>query len=161
MTFPEPVVFVAIEPKTKADAEKMKEALAGLSDEDPTFQVKRDPDTGQMVISGMGELHLEIISDRLLREFNVQANVGKPQVAYRETITMKASREYRLERTTGTKAQFAHVVLEVEPAAYGEGESFSSSVSEERLPREFQDAVGEACLQACGSGILAGYPWWM
>jgi len=158
MTFPEPVIFVAIEPKTKADAEKMVEALAGLSDEDPTFAVRKDPETGQTVISGMGELHLEIITDRLLREYGVKANVGTPQVAYRETIAGSAMRDYRLERQSGTKAQFAHVRLAVSPAELGAGESFSADVSEEILPRQYVKAVEEACLQACGSGVLAGYP---
>ena len=158
MTFPEPVIFIAIEPKTKADGEKMTEALAGLSDEDPTFVVKKDPETGQTVISGMGELHLEIITDRLLREFGVKANVGTPQVAYRETIAKAAQIDYRLERQAGTKAQFAHVKLAVTPAELGTGETFTSDVSEETLPKEYVKAVEEAVLQACSSGILAGYP---
>ncbi|MBK7703409.1 MAG: elongation factor G [bacterium] len=158
MVFPEPVIFVAIEPKTKADQDKMTEALAGLADEDPTFRVKVDAETGQMIISGMGELHLEIITDRMQREFGVRANVGKPQVAFRETITAPAEADFRLERQAGTKVQFAHVRLAVEPAAYGEGLSFSSGVPADRLPAEFQRAVQEASLQACGSGILAGHP---
>jgi elongation factor G len=158
MEFPEPVIFVAIEPKTKADADKMNEAMAGLSDEDPTFKVNKDPETGQTVISGMGELHLEIITDRMQREFGVAANVGKPQVAYRESISGPGSVNYRLERQAGTKTQFAHVDLAVEPADQGAGESFSSSVSEDVLPKAYVKAVEEACLQACGSGILAGYP---
>ena len=158
MVFPEPVIFVAIEPKTKADSDKMNEAMAGLSEEDPTFKVMKDPETGQTVISGMGELHLEIITDRMQREYGVAANVGKPQVAYRESIAGHGSVDYRLERQAGTKTQFAHVKLAVEPAAAGAGESFSSSVSVETLPGEYVKAVGEACLQACGSGILAGFP---
>jgi elongation factor G len=158
MRFPEPVVFVAIEPKTKADQEKMADALAGLADEDPTFHVKEDPETGQTIISGMGELHLEIITDRMQREFGVRANVGKPQVAYRETISREAVEDYRLERQGAGKAQFAHVKLAVEPAAYGEGHSFAADVDEEQLPAEYVAAVEQASLQACGSGILAGYP---
>ena len=158
MRFPEPVIFVAIEPKTKADQEKMADALAGLSDEDPTFHVKQDPDTGQMIISGMGELHLEIIADRMQREFGVRANVGKPQVAYRETIRRPAVRDLRWERQIGTRSQSAHVKLAVEPAEYGEGQSFSSTVPAEQIPTPYQQAVETASLQACGSGILAGYP---
>ncbi len=158
MTFPEPVIFVAIEPKTKADGDKMIESLASLSEEDPTFRVTKDPETGQTVISGMGELHLEIISDRLQREFGVQANVGKPQVAYRESIAGAGTKDFRLERQAGTKAQFAQVTLSVEPAERGAGESFESVVGAETLPGEYVKAVEEACLQACGSGILAGYP---
>jgi elongation factor G len=158
MSFPEPVIFVAIEPKTKADQVKMSEVLSGLADEDPTFQVKLDPETGQTIISGMGELHLEILTDRMQREFGVKANVGKPQVAYRETISRAAVENHRLERLGAGKAQFAHVKLAVEPAAFGEGQTFSSTVSNEQLPKEFVAAVEEASLQACGSGILAGYP---
>jgi len=158
MRFPEPVIFVAIEPKTKADQVKMGEALAGLVDEDPTFRVKEDPETGQTIISGMGELHLEIITDRMQREFGVKANVGKPQVAYRETISRAAVEDFRLERQGAGKAQFAHVKLAVEPAAYGEGQTFASVVGEDQLPREYVAAVEQASLQACGSGILAGYP---
>jgi len=158
MRFPEPVIFVAIEPKTKADQMKMAEVMDGLSDEDPTFQVKVDPETGQTIISGMGELHLEIITDRMQREFGVKANVGKPQVAYRETISQAAVEDYRLERHGGGKAQFAHVRLAVEPAAYGEGQSFASTAGEEQVPGEYVAAVEQASLQACGSGILAGYP---
>ncbi len=158
MSFPEPVIFVAIEPKTKADQVKMAEVLAGLADEDPTFQVKQDPETGQTIISGMGELHLEIITDRMLREFGVKANVGKPQVAYRETISRAATVSHRLERIGAGRAQFAHVKLAVEPAAFGEGQTFSSTVSLNLLPKEYVEAVEQASLQACGSGILAGYP---
>jgi len=158
MRFPEPVIFVAIEPKTKADQVKMAEVLTGLTDEDPTFQVKEDPETGQTIISGMGELHLEIITDRMQREFGVRANVGKPQVAYRETISRAAVEDFRLERQGGGKAQFAHVKLAVEPAEYGEGQTFASTVSEGQMPREYVAAVEQASLQACGSGILAGYP---
>ena len=157
MRFPEPVIFVAIEPKTKADQLKMTDALMGLADEDPTFRVKEDPETGQMIISGMGELHLEIITERMRREFGVKANVGKPQVAYRETISRAAVENHRLERQGAGKAQFAHVKLAVEPAAFGEGQTFSSTVSNELLPKDFVAAVEEASLQACGSGILAGY----
>ncbi|MBU1675000.1 elongation factor G [bacterium] len=158
MRFPEPVIFVAIEPKTKADQVKMAEVLTGLTDEDPTFQVKEDPETGQTIISGMGELHLEIITDRMQREFGVRANVGKPQVAYRETISRAAVEDFRMERQGGGKAQFAHVKLAVEPAEYGEGQTFASTVSEGQMPREYVAAVEQASLQACGSGILAGYP---
>ena len=158
MEFPEPVVFVAIEPKTKADQDKLQEVLAALGDEDPTFQVRQDPDTGQTIISGMGELHLEILTDRMQRDFGVRVNVGKPQVAYRETITREAERDYRFEHQTAGKTQTAHVVLRVTPAERGAGVSFRNEVSTEVIPPEMARAVETSALQACGSGILAGYP---
>ena len=158
MAFPEPVIFVAIEPKTKADQARMAEVLSDLADEDPTFRVTEDPETGQTVISGMGELHLEIITDRMQREFGVKANVGKPQVAYRETISRAGTADHKLERQGAGKAQFAQVRLAVEPAEFGEGESFTSDVDETVLPKPFIEAVERASLQACGSGILAGFP---
>ncbi len=158
MKFPEPVIFVAIEPRTKADQDKLAAALAGLSDEDPTFHVNEDPDTGQMIISGMGELHLEIICDRLRREFGVQANVGQPQVAYRESLGGRAEADYRLEHSAGGKPQFAHVRLAVRPGELGSGIAFANEVDPETLPKQFADAVEDSCRQACGAGILAGYP---
>jgi elongation factor G len=157
MTFPEPVVFVAVEPKTKADQEKTNDALASLSEEDPTFVVKVDSETGQTVISGMGELHLEIICDRLQREFGAQVNIGTPQVAYRETITTKAEEEIKLDRQFGGRAQFAHLVLNVKPGKLGEGISCKNSVSTEKIPKLFAKAAEEACLQSCISGALGGY----
>ena len=157
MIFPEPVVFVAVEPKTKADQTKTNDALASLSEEDPTFQVKVDPETGQTIISGMGELHLEIICDRLQREFGAQVNIGRPQVAYRETITAEATEDIKLERHFGGKAQFAHLVLNVRPGKLGSGISCLNSVSTEILPGVFAKAAEEACLQSCISGALAGY----
>jgi len=158
MEFPEPVVFVAIEPKTKADQDKLEEVLEALSDEDPTFQVRRDPETGQTIISGMGELHLEILTERMQRDFRVGVNVGKPQVAYRETITRVAEKELRFEHQSAGRTQVAHVVLRVAPAERGAGTGFRNEVSPEVLPEPFASAVETSVLQACGSGILAGYP---
>jgi len=156
MKFPEPVVFVAIEPKSKADQDKLTEALAALGEEDPTFHVRRDEDTGQMVISGMGELHLEILCDRMRREFSVNCNVGRPQVAYRETITLPATREHVFERIAGGKAQYARVVLALEPRPIGSGLAFASAVGPERLPAGWTQHVESGVRQACESGVLAG-----
>jgi len=158
MIFPEPVIFVAIEPRTKADQEKLAEALGALSDEDPTFLVKEDPETGQTVMSGMGELHLEILIDRMQREFNVQANVGKPQVAYRESVAGSAVEDFRLEHNAAGKAQFAHVVVAVAAGPRGSGISFASEVDRETIPAAYVPVIEESCRMACGSGILAGYP---
>ncbi|HXF56970.1 MAG TPA: elongation factor G [Actinomycetota bacterium] len=159
MTFPTPVVSVAIEPKTKADQDKLSAALARLADEDPTFQVKFNEETGQTLISGMGELHLEVLVDRLTREFNVGANVGKPQVAYRETIR-KAVRgvEGRYIRQTGGRGQYGHVVIDLEPTGPGGGYEFVNRIVGGVIPREYIPAVDQGIQEAMESGVLAGYP---
>jgi elongation factor G len=156
--FPTPVISVAIEPKTKADQDKLALSLAKMAEEDPTFKVKVDEETGQTVISGMGELHLEIIVDRLLREFNVEANVGKPQVSYRETITSSAQAEGKYIRQTGGRGQYGHVWLRVEPLERGEGFIFENKVVSGAIPREFIPAVESGVRDAMESGVLAGYP---
>ncbi|MFH1576621.1 MAG: elongation factor G [Candidatus Margulisiibacteriota bacterium] len=156
--FPEPVIFVAIEPKTKADQEKLGMALAKLSEEDPTFRVKGDPETGQTIISGMGELHLEIIVDRLLREFRVEANVGKPQVAYKETIRGEAEVEAKFIRQTGGRGQYGHVYLRLEPLEAGKGFEFVNKIVGGSIPREYVPAVESGVKEAMSSGVLAGYP---
>jgi elongation factor G len=156
--FPEPVIAVAIEPKTKADQEKLASSLARLADEDPTFQVETDQETGQTLIHGMGELHLEVIVDRLLREFNVDANVGRPQVAYRETIRSAAEKvEGRFVRQTGGRGQYGHVVINLEPAP-GEGFDFVNSIKGGVIPSEFLPAVEDGVEEALQSGVKAGYP---
>jgi elongation factor G len=159
MQFPEPVISVAIEPKTKADQDKLAQALARLADEDPTFRVRTDEETGQTLISGMGELHLEIIVDRLTREFNVDANVGRPQVAYRETVGRRVERvQGRFVRQTGGRGQYGHVVIELEPAEAGAGYEFIDRIVGGKIPREFIPAVDLGIQEAMESGILAGYP---
>src|SRR3989440_5538590 len=159
MTFPTPVVSVAIEPKTKADQEKLATALAKLADEDPTFHVKFNDETGQTLISGMGELHLEVLVDRLTREFNVGANVGKPQVAYRETIKRAIQKvEARYIRQTGGRGQYAHVVVDLEPTGPGGGYEFINKIVGGKIPREYIPAVDEGIQDAMESGVLAGYP---
>ncbi len=158
MRFPEPVVFVAIEPRTKADQDKLAEALSALAEEDPTFHTKVNEDTGQMVISGMGELHLEILCDRMQREFGVRCNVGRPQVAYRETISRDAEMEHVYERTAGGKAQFARVVLRLAPRPLGSGLTFERAAPPDRLPAAWTQHVEAGVRQACDTGILAGYP---
>jgi elongation factor G len=158
MTFPEPVVDVAIEPKSKADEEKMSVALQRLSEEDPTFRVRTDEETAQTVISGMGELHLEIIVDRMKREFTVEANVGKPQVAYRETITQKADQRHRFVRQTGGKGMFGDVSIRVEPQAPGTGFTFENEIVGGVIPKEYIPAVEKGIEEAMKSGIVAGYP---
>ncbi len=158
ISFPEPVVSVAIEPKTQADQERLAEALQRLAEEDPTFRVKMDEQTGQMIISGMGELHLEILVDRLSREFKVQANVGKPQVAYKETITKPVRVEGLFVRQIGTRNHYGHVWLEIEPLPRGQGNKFESKVSEDKIPPHFIPAIEEAVREALEAGILAGYP---
>ena len=155
VTFPVPVIAVAIEPKSKADEEKLGNALSALSEEDPTFQVNIDPETGQMLISGMGELHLEIIADRLLREFKVQANIGKPMVTYRETITEKIRSDIRFERQAGGKSQFAHIVVDFEPGCDFE---FENHLEHGLLPREFIKPIANGLKEAMSSGSIAGYP---
>ncbi len=157
MEFPEPVIRVAIEPKTKAGQEKMAIALQKLSEEDPTFKTWTDEETGQTIIAGMGELHLEIIVDRLLREFRVEANVGKPQVSYKETIRRAATADTRYVRQTGGKGQFAHVKLMLEPNEPGKGYEFVSAVTGGAIPKEFIPCVDEGIRGAMLSGVLAGY----
>ena len=158
MTFPEPVVDVAIEPKSKADEEKMSTALGRLSEEDPTFRVRTDDETGQTVISGMGELHLEIIVDRMKREFSVDANVGKPQVAYRETISVAASARHRFIRQTGGKGMFGDVSLKIEPLEPGSGFHFENEIVGGSIPKEYIPAVEKGIEEAMKNGIMAGYP---
>jgi elongation factor G len=156
--FPEPVIAVAIEPKTKADQEKLATALGRLAEEDPTFQVETDQETGQTLIHGMGELHLEVIVDRMLREFNVDANVGRPQVAYRETIRKRVEKvEGRFVRQTGGRGQYGHVVINVEPAP-AEGFDFVNEIKGGKIPSEFLPAVEEGVEEALQSGVRAGYP---
>ncbi len=158
MEFPEPVIDVAVEPKSKNDEDRLTVSLAKLAEEDPTFRIHTDPDTGQTIISGMGELHLEIIVDRLLREFSVQANVGRPQVAYRETITSSVKAEGRFVRQTGGRGQFGHVVLEVEPGPPGSGIVFANKIVGGAIPKDFIPAVEHGIREASGTGTLAGYP---
>ncbi|MHB8160969.1 MAG: elongation factor G, partial [Thermoleophilia bacterium] len=159
MDFPAPVIAVAIEPKTKADQEKLGSSLHRLAEEDPTFQVRTDEETGQTVISGMGELHLEIIVDRLLREFKVDANVGRPQVAYRETIRRPVEKVVgRFIRQSGGRGQYGHVVINVEPAAHGEGYEFEDKISGGVIPKEYIPSVNEGIKAAMENGVLAGYP---
>ncbi|MCB0355347.1 MAG: elongation factor G, partial [Bdellovibrionales bacterium] len=156
--FPEPVVNVAIEPKSKADQDKMTEALIKLAEEDPTFRVRYDDQTGQTVIAGMGELHLDIIVDRLKREFRVQCNVGAPQVAYRETISKPVRIEGRFVRQSGGRGQYGHVWLELEPNDPGEGFVFEDRIVGGVVPREYIPAVEKGVVEAMDSGVLAGYP---
>ena len=159
MEFPEPVISVAIEPKTKNDQDKLGKALSSLSDEDPTFQVHTDEETGQTIIAGMGELHLEVLVDRMMREFNVEANVGKPQVAYRETITKIAEKcEMRYVRQSGGKGQYGHVVLTLEPTGPGGGYEFVDEITGGVIPREYIPAVDAGIKEAMQGGVLAGYP---
>jgi len=156
--FPEPVISIAIEPKTKGDVDKLGSSLHKLALEDPSFKVKTDEETAQTIISGMGELHLEIIVDRLLREFNVEANVGKPQVAYRETITKAIKSEGRFIRQSGGKGQYGHVWLTLEPQPPGKGFEFVNKIVGGRVPREYIPAVQKGVVEAMEKGVLAGYP---
>jgi len=159
MVFPEPVIAVAIEPKTKADEEKLSSSLQKLAEEDPTFRVHSDEETGQTIIEGMGELHLEIIVDRLLREFKVDANVGRPQVAYRETVTRPVQHvEGRFVRQTGGRGQYGHVVIDLEPNEPGEGYVFENKIVGGTIPRDYIPAVDQGAQEAMSTGILAGYP---
>lgn len=158
ITFPEPVISIAIEPKTKADQDKLGESLAKLSDEDPTFRVRTDDETGQTLISGMGELHLDIIVDRLRREFKVDANVGNPQVAYKETIKKKVIQEGKFVRQSGGKGQFGHVWIELEPNEKGKGFVFVNGIVGGSIPKEFINPVSEGIEEAMKNGVLAGYP---
>ena len=158
MTIPEPVISVAIEPKSKADEEKLGTALSRLAEEDPTFRVRTDEETGQTIIAGMGELHLEIIVDRMKREFNVQANVGRPQVAYRETIRKKVSQEGKYIRQTGGRGQYGHVYIDIEPLPAGKGFEFEDKVKGGAIPKEYINACEKGVTEALDSGALGGYP---
>jgi elongation factor G len=159
ISFPEPVISVAIEPKTAADQDKMSEALRKLSEEDPTFRVRSDQETGQTLISGMGELHLDIIVDRMLREFRVQARVGRPQVSYRESITQPVQRaEYRYVKQTGGRGQYGHVILELQPGEPGSGISFENDIVGGVIPKEFISSVEKGVREASEGGVIAGYP---
>ncbi|NDJ17009.1 elongation factor G [Myxacorys almedinensis] len=155
---PEPVISVAVEPKTKGDMEKLSKALKALSEEDPTFRVSIDQETNQTVIAGMGELHLEILVDRMLREFKVEANVGAPQVAYRETIRQAVKAEGRFVRQSGGKGQYGHVVVEIEPGETGSGFEFVSKIVGGSVPKEYVGPAEAGMREACESGIIAGYP---
>jgi len=155
---PEPVISVAVEPKTKQDMEKLSKALQSLSEEDPTFRVNVDPETNQTVIAGMGELHLEILVDRMLREFKVEANVGQPQVAYRETIRKAVRAEGKFIRQSGGKGQYGHVVIQVEPTEVGTGFEFVSKIVGGTVPKEYIGPAEQGMKEACESGIVAGYP---
>jgi len=156
--FPEPVISVAIEPKTKADQEKLSLSLQKISQEDPSFRVSFNEETGQTIISGMGELHLEIIVDRLTREFKVGANVGKPQVAYKETIKLPAKSEGKFIRQTGGRGQYGHVWLDVEPMERGKGFEFVNKIVGGTIPREYIPAIEKGVIEAMEGGVLAGYP---
>ena len=159
ITFPEPVISVAIEPRTTADQDKMSEALHKLSEEDPTFRVRVDEETGQTIISGMGELHLEILIDRMLREFRVQARVGKPQVAYRETITQPVEKaEYRYIKQTGGHGQYGHVIFSLEPGEPGSGIIYENKIVGGAIPKEYLPAIEKGVYESSEAGVLAGYP---
>jgi elongation factor G len=159
LEFPEPVIHVAVEPKTKADQDKLSKALFALSEEDPTFRVRTDVDTGQTVISGMGELHLEVLVDRMLREFRVDAHVGKPQVAYRETVRDAVTKiEERYIRQTGGRGQYGHVVIDLEPTGPGSGYEFVDKIVGGVIPKEYIPAVDSGIQEAMNSGVLAGFP---
>lgn len=159
ITFPEPVISIAIEPKSSSDQEKMGEALRKLSEEDPTFRVRSDENTGQTIISGMGELHLDILVDRMLREFRVQANVGKPRVAYRESITRAVPKvNFKYAKQSGGHGQYGHVVISLEPGERGSGIIFENKIIGGAIPKEFIPAVQKGVMEAADSGVLAGYP---
>ena len=158
MVFPQPVISVAVEPKTKVDQEKMGVALSRLAKEDPSFRVHTDQESGQTIISGMGELHLEIIVDRMRREFNVEANVGKPQVAYRETIRGTVDSEGKFVRQSGGRGQYGHVWLKIEPNGQGKGYEFVNGIVSGTVPREFIPAVDKGIKEAVETGVIAGYP---
>src|SRR5579884_698660 len=159
MTFPEPVISVAVEPKSKADQDKLSAGLARLAEEDPTFRVTTDEETGQTLIAGMGELHLEIIVDRLKREFNVDANVGRPQVAYRETASRPVERvQGRFVRQTGGSGQYGDAVINLYPQEPGAGYAFEDKIVGGKIPKEYVPAVDAGIQEAMGSGVLAGYP---
>jgi elongation factor G len=161
MKFPEPVISVAIEPKSKADEEKMGVALGRLEDEDPTFRVRTDTETNQTIIAGMGELHLDIIVDRMRREFNVQANVGAPQVAFRETFRKKVESEGKYIKQTGGRGQYGHVWLELEPLPPASGFEFVDKIKGGRVPREYIPAVEKGCGNPSSPGRWPATPWWI
>ena len=152
------MISVAVEPETKSDVEKLSKALQALSDEDPTFRVSINPETNQTVIAGMGELHLEILVDRMLREFNVEATVGTPQVAYRETILKSSEAEGKWIKQSGGKGQYGHAVIKLEPGEPGSGFEFISKIVGGSIPREYIPAVEQGVKEACESGVIAGYP---
>ena len=158
MEFPDPVISVAIEPKTRASQDKMIIGLQKLAEEDPTFQTRSDEETGQTIISGMGELHLEIIVDRLLREFKVEANIGNPQVAYRESITKEAEAQGKFVRQSGGSGQYGDVMLKVEPGEEGSGITFESKIVGGAVPKEYIRPVEEGVKEAAAAGVLGGYP---
>jgi elongation factor G len=158
MDFPDPVIAVAVEPKTKADQEKMSIALSKLAQEDPSFRVHTDEESGQTIIEGMGELHLEIIVDRMKREFNVEANVGKPQVAYRETIKQAVEQEGKFVRQSGGRGQYGHVWLKIEPQEPGKGYEFINSIVGGVIPKEYIPAVDKGVQEQLQNGVIAGYP---
>jgi elongation factor G len=158
MVFPEPVISIRIEPKTKADQEKMGLSLKKLSEEDPTFKIKGDPDTGETIISGMGELHLDVLCDRMKREFKVEANVGRPQVAYKETIKTTAQAEAKYVRQSGGRGQYGHVWLRVEPKERGKGFEFLDEIKGGVIPKEFIPAVEKGIKEAMSKGVVAHYP---
>jgi elongation factor G len=155
---PEPVISVAVEPRTKQDMEKLSKALQALSDEDPTFRVRIDAETNQTVIAGMGELHLEILVDRMLREYKVEANVGQPQVAYRETVRKASEAEGKFIRQSGGKGQYGHVIIQLEPGELGSGFTFVSKIAGGTIPKEYVPSIEQGIKETCESGILAGYP---
>ena len=155
---PEPVISVAVEPKTKGDMEKLSKALVSLAEEDPTFRVRTDQETGQTVIAGMGELHLEILVDRMLREFKVEANIGAPQVSYRETIRGSAGGEGKFSRQTGGKGQYGHVVIEMEPGEPGSGFEFVNKIVGGVVPKEYIKPAEQGMKETCESGVIAGFP---
>jgi elongation factor G len=157
MAFPEPVIQIAIEPKTKADQDKLSEALQKLSDEDPTFKVRVDEETNQTLISGMGELHLEILVDRMKREFKVDANVGKPQVAYRETITSTVETEGKFVKQSGGRGKYGHVWLEISPNEPGKGYEFENAIVGGAVPKEYITPVSNGVQEALRNGVMAGY----
>ena len=158
ISFPEPVISVSIEPKTRTDQEKLSLSLAKLAEEDPTFKVKVDEDTGQTIISGMGEFHLEILVERMVREFNVEANIGKPQVAYRETVTKAVESEGKFIRQSGGRGQYGHVRIHIEPMERGAGFEFDNNIEKGVIPREFIPAVKSGIIEAMESGVLGGFP---
>jgi elongation factor G len=158
MEFPEPVISVAVEPKTKADQEKMGMALAKLAQEDPSFQVRTDEESGQTIISGMGELHLEIIVDRMRREFSVEASVGAPQVSYRETIRKQVEQEGKFVRQTGGRGQYGHVYLRLEPQESGAGYEFENAIVGGVVPREYISSVDKGVKESMENGVVAGFP---
>ena len=158
MDFPEPVISLAIEPKTKADQEKLGAGLQKLMAEDPTFRVKTDQATGEVVIAGMGELHLEIIVDRLKREFNVEASVGRPQVAYKETLTRPADGEMKYAKQTGGRGQYGHAKIHLYPGEPGTGYVFENEITQGSIPKEFIKPIDEGIKEALTRGVLAGYP---